>query len=458
METKISYNKKDRGSFLWRLSKKFQFAADKIIPDSFVFCFILTFLVFVLGLIFTKSSPLDMVNYWFKGLWTQSSFAFQMAFMVITCAATAKSRKVKKYMHKLAGLPKSPIGAMILLMAFGYVSSFVNWAFCTVVTPILAMALSKRIKGLHFPMMIAAGYSTMILGQCLGPSASVYALLATKGHFLEGKIGVLTQAQTTYNPMNVILFTILAIFTIILSIMTMPPKDEIVEFRTALDDEEEIIEEEKITIADKLNGSKITMYLIGAAGLVIIVYSFIAKGFLGALDINFVIFIFLTANCFLYNSPRKFVEAYKDNMKLGTEIMIQFPFYGGIQGMMSESGFGQVVVGAILNVANAQNMPVWSYISASIVNLFIPSQGGQWIVQGPLLVDAAQQVNARIPDVINAFVYGDEATNLLQPLYVIPALSVVGMKLKDVWGYMAYIWAFWAIITSIGLYVIPMLL
>ena len=58
--------------------------------------------------------------------------------------------------------------------------------------------------------------------------------------------------------------------------------------------------------------------------------------------------------------------------------------------------------------------------------------------------------------VINAFVYGDEATNLLQPLYVIPALSVVGMKLKDVWGFMAFIWVFWLVITTIGLYVIPM--
>ena len=143
-------------------------------------------------------------------------------------------------------------------------------------------------------------------------------------------------------------------------------------------------------------------------------------------------------------------------MFLTTEIIIQFPFYGGIAGMMMDSGFGAVVVGAIINVANASTMPIWAYISASITNLFIPSQGGQWIVQGPLLVDAAKQVDANMLYVINAFVYGDEATNLLQPLYVIPALSVVGMKLKDVWGFMAFIWVFWLVITTIGFYVIPM--
>jgi len=103
-------------------------------------------------------------------------------------------------------------------------------------------------------------------------------------------------------------------------------------------------------------------------------------------------------------------------------------------------------------------LPLFSYWSASIVNLFIPSQGGQFIIQGPILIDAAIELKANIPHVINAFVYGDEATNLLQPLYVIPALAIVQMKLKDVWGYMAFIWLFWFIFTTIGLIVLPMFL
>ncbi|GHU20422.1 hypothetical protein FACS189475_09220 [Betaproteobacteria bacterium] len=207
---------KSQGNPLWRLSKNFQYAADKLIPDSFVFCLILTFIVFVLGIIFTGTSPLQMVNHWFDGFWTQATFAFQMTLMVLTCATTAKSRQVAKAMDALAKSVRTPTAAMVLLMIFGFVSSFLNWAFCTIVTPILAMRLAKNIKGLHFPMMVAAGYTTMVLGQCLGPSASVYALLATKGHFLEGKLGIMTQAATTYNPMNVVLWIILAVCIVIL--------------------------------------------------------------------------------------------------------------------------------------------------------------------------------------------------------------------------------------------------
>lgn len=444
-----------KSSLLWRVSKKFQFAAEKLIPDSFVFCVILTFIVFIAGIIFTKTSFIDMANHWYNGLWTQMTFAFQMSLMVVTCAVCAKAKQVKKVLVKIASIPKSTIGAMILLMLFGYVSSFINWAFCTVVTPILAMQLSKKVKGLHFPMMIAAGYATMLLGQCLGPSASVYALIATEGHFLFDKIGVLTQDVTVYNPLNVILWIILAIFTILLSVMTRPPKDEIVEY--TLEDEIIVEEEveEKISIADKLNGSRLIMSIIGVVGVILIIYSFVTKGIFTSLNVNFVIFIFIILNCFLYNTPRKFVNSYKENMKLSTEILIQFPFYGGISGMMMDSGFGQIIAQGFVNIASAHTMPVWAYISASFTNLFIPSQGGQWIVQGPLLVDATQQLNGNIVHVINAFVYGDEATNLLQPLYIIPALSVVNMKLKDVWGYMAFIWVFWLVITIVGLYLIP---
>lgn len=454
--TKDSSQKNDKGTFLWRFSKKFNFAAENIIPDPLVFCLILTILVFFAGVIFTEHGLIGMLTSWYNGIWSQIAFAFQMSFMVVTCAVTARSKQVKKLLKGFAKMASTPTAAVILLMAFGYVSSFLNWAFCTIVTPILAMELTKNIKGLHFPMLIAAGYSTMCLGQCLGPSASVYALLAGPDHFLVDKIGVLTQNVTTYNPMNVVVWVILAVGTVILTLRTMPPKQEIVEYNAAGDDIDEEEKEDKNTLADRMNGSKIIMILVGIAGIINIVFTFMQKGFLGALSLNFVIFIFLTANFLLYYTPAKFIAAYRENLSLATDVMIQFPFYGGISGMMADSGLGQIIVGGICQLATAYTLPVFSYISASIVNLFIPSQGGQWIVQGPIIMDAAVKLDANIPQVINAFVYGDEATNLLQPLYVIPALSVVGMKLKDVWGYMAFIWLFWCIATVLGLLVVPL--
>lgn len=444
---------------LWEFSKKFQFAADKIIPDSFVFCIILTLIVFVLGLVLTGTGPLDMVLHWYSGLWSMIAFAFQMSFMVICCGAAAKAPQIERLLSKLAKLPKSSSMAMVILLVFGFVSSLINWAFSLIITPILAMQLSKNVKGLHFPLMIAAGYSTMVLGQCWCPSASVYALLASKGHFMEESIGILTQATTTYNPVNTVLWFILVGFTILLcAFLTKPSPDEIVAYEGTSESESIATledEAEEKTIADKMNQSKFLMIIIGIAGVVYIIHSFVTKGFIPSLNFNFVIFIFLTLNTFLYNTPEKFVTAIRESMKPATQVMLQFPFYGGIMGMMSGSGLTHVLADALVQVATVKTLPFFSYLSASIVNLFVPSQGGQWIVQGPILVEAAKTMNADLPLIINAFVYGDEATNLIQPLYVIPALSLVGMKLKDVWGFMAFIWFGWFIVTSIGLLVLP---
>lgn len=449
--------KKSKGNFLWRLSKKFQYAADQIIPDSFVFCLILTFLVFILSMIFAEHNPLKLINYWYDGFWTQSTFAFQMGIMTITCAAAATAPQVARVMNKMSGWFRKPLGAMVFFMIFGYVTSFINWAFSMIVCPVLAMRLAKKVKGLHFPMMVTAGYTCMILGQCMGPSASVYAVVAGESHALVDVIGVMDQSITCYYPQNVVIWCIVAVLTIVLALFTRPPQDELVEFKGGLDDDFEAPKVEKVTVADKLNYCRPFMWIVGLAGLVVIIYSFITKGVIKSLGVNFIIFLFITINCFLYPHPREFVAAHKKTIPLATDIIIQFPFYGGIAGIMSSSGFAAIVVGALVSISTARTLPVWAYISACIVNLFIPSQGGQWIVQGPLLVSAAIELKADMSLVINAFVYGDETTNLLNPLYLIPALAVVDMKLKDVWGYCAYLCVFWIVIISILLYAIPFL-
>lgn len=444
---------------LWRLSKKFQFAADRIIPDSFVFCVILTLLAFIASLALTPSGPEKIVLGWYNGLWTMIAFAFQMSFMVVCCGAAAKAPLVEKFLSRAARIPKTPSAAMVLLLVFGFISSLINWAFSTILTPIFAMQLSRNVKGLHFPLMIAAGYTTMVLGQTWCPSASLYALVATKGHFLEKSIGTFTQDVTVYNPVNTVLFFILVATVIFLGVFTRPPENEVIMYNPG--PEEKVVavkEDEEETLADKMNGSRILMLIIGAAGLFVIGDSIMKKGIMNSLDFNFVIFLFLTLNAFLYNTPKKFVDAFKDTMRSASEVMLQFPFYGGIMGMMMASGLGKVLADVLIRIASQDTIYMYSFLSAAFVNLFIPSQGGQWIVQGPILMEAGKAMNANLPLIMNAFVAGDEVTNLLQPLYVIPALALVGMKLKEVWGFMAFICTFWLVIASVGFLVLPKLL
>ncbi|MGE4527235.1 MAG: TIGR00366 family protein [Rhodospirillaceae bacterium] len=441
---------------LWSLSKRFQFAADRIIPESFVFCIILTLIAFVLGLAVHGGGPLVLIDGWYNGLWKMIAFAFQMSFMVVTCAAAAKSPAVARGLASVARMAKTPAMAYIVLLVFGAVSSLINWAFSTILTPILAMYLSRNVKGLHFPFMIAAGYSMMILGQTWCPSASIYALSASSGHFLAGKIGVITQDVSVYNPVNTIMFFGTFLLILLLCIFTRPPQDEVIEYQGDITSGASDVEEDtEKTFAGFMNRSRALMWIIGLTGLTLIVRSFLNKGILPSLNFNFVIFMFLTLNCFLYSSPSKFLGAYRDSMRSATDVMIQFPFYGGIMGMMTASGLDKAISNMLATFGTADSFYTLSFLSAALLNLFIPSQGGQWIVQGGILTDAAQQLGAHIPYVMNAFVAGDEVTNLLQPLYLIPALALVGMKLKEAWGICAFLCVFWLGFMSIGFYVLP---
>lgn len=456
---------REKGTVLWKFSKKFSFAAEKIIPDSFVFCVILMLVVFVLSL-FCHQKPIPLLNAWWEGLASQFVLAFQMGLMVIVCGTCARSPQVSKLLSWIASRIHTQTGALILLMAFGYFSSMINWAFCTVVTPILAMHLAKRIKGLHFPMMIAGGYSCMILGQCLGPSATLYSTLATEGSPYAQIVGkTMSVAQTCYNPMNVILWFILAIVFVLLVLFTRPGKDELVELGDIATQADVVPESYKIegkaeNIAEKLNTCKPIMWIVAIFIFAYMAYSFATKGFLGSLNMNFIIFMFIAINCLLFPQPSQWIRAHADSAHLATDVMLQFPFYGAIMGMMYlPNGLGSVLINGMVSIANAHTLPIFCFLSACLVNLFIPSQGGQFTVQGPLIVGAVHQIHgSSLVNCLNAFVYGDECTNLLQPLYVIPALSVVGMKLKDVWGFMAFICVFWIAIVCLGLYFIPMLL
>ncbi len=460
----MSTKTKSKGTPLWQISKKFNFAAEKIIPDSFVFCVVLTIVVAILSLILCGKGPVELLTAWWDGLSSQFTLAFQMGLMVVVCATCARSPQVSKLLDGLSSLVHTRTAALILLMAFGYVSSMLNWAFCTIVTPILAMQLAKRIKGLHFPMMVAGGYACMILGQCLGPSATLYSNLATEGSSYAEIVGqTMSVADTCYNPMNVILWVVLAVCFVLLVLFTQPGEDELVELRNIAAQADAKPKDyqnhdKPTTFAEKMNTCKPIMWVVGAAIFIYIIYSIATKGFFGTLNMNMVIFMFIGINCFLFPQPHSWIEAHADSMHLATDVMLQFPFYGAIMGMMYvEGGLGSVIVNAIVSVANAHTMPIFSFLSACIVNLFIPSQGGQFTVQGPLIVQAVNSIEgANLVNCLNAFVFGDECTNLLQPLYVIPALSVVGMKLKDVWGFMAFICVFWVVITCLGLYFIPM--
>lgn len=168
-------------------------------------------------------------------------------------------------------------------------------------------------------------------------------------------------------------------------------------------------------------------------GFTVVIYWFVKNGF--NIELNFFNFLMLFLSILLHGSPRKFYTAFAQGLNMAWGIALQYPFYAGIQGMIASSGLGTIMSSWFISIATPATFPFWTYISASIVNLFIPSSGGILLVQGPILLEAGAKLGLTYPEIIRPFMVGEQVSNLVQPFFAIPILAMAGLKMKDIMGY-----------------------
>ncbi len=414
--------------------------AKKYIPDPMIFAIILTILTYILGIILTKNTPFKMVLYWYKGFWILLKFAMQMSIVLVTGYALATTPVVQKFLKWLANIPKTSVGATYMVAFVASVAGFINWGLGLIVGAIFALEVGrqsyKNNKKFHYPLLVAAGYAGLAVWHG-GLSGSAPLLVATKGNFMEKAIGkIIPVSQTIGSTLNIAMIVILLIFVpLILALMTPKKEEKIVVIPENIREPSKISEKPKSewTFADKLENSIILSMTIAAGGLVYIIYYFATHGF--ALNLNIVNFTFLIVGIILHKRPMEYVNAVSDGIRGTAGIVLQFPFYAGIMGMMKFSGLVAIIAGWFVSISTPTTFPVLSYISAAIVNLFVPSGGGQWAVQGPVLVEAAKTLHVPISKTIMAFAYGDEWTNLFQPFWALPLLGICGVRARDIMGY-----------------------
>jgi len=424
---------------LERMGNYFSRWAHKYMPDPMIFAILLTILTYILGLIFTKSTWFQMLLDWYKGFWVLLKFGMQMCVILVTGYALATTAPVQKFLKWLANIPKTTAGAAMLVALVAVIAGLINWGLGLIVGAIFALEVGRQgylnNRKFHYPLLVAAGYAGLAVWHG-GLSGSAPLLVATKGHFLEKQIGIIPVSKTLGSPLNITVLIVMLIM-IPLVMYLMSPKDES-KIKTIAPElchvgEEEGTPKSEWTFADKLENSILLSWIIGLGGLIYIFYYFGKHGF--ALNLNIVNFTFLIVGIILHKRPIAYVRAISDGVRGCAGIILQFPFYAGIMGMMKFSGLVAVIAGWFVAISNATTYPIFTYISACIVNIFVPSGGGQWAVQGPVLVKAAETLHFSIPKTIMAMAYGDQWTNLFQPFWALPLLGICGVRARDIMGY-----------------------
>jgi len=428
---------------------------QRYLPDAFLFAVILTLVVFVMGILMTASSPIQMVKYWGTGFWDLLDFAMQMALIVVTGYVLANTPLVKKGLEKMSRLANSPGQAILLVTFVAAIASLINYGFGLVVGALLAIQVVKRVPSVDYRLLVASAYSGFLLWHG-GLSASIPLLIATPEHFLEDTIGIIPVTETIFSSFNLFIIFVLLITLPFLNRILMKSREGL-EITNPADWENNNFEDEfeeedttkELTPSDRLENSQIISILIGLLGLAFIIYHFATNGF--DLNINLVNLIMLFLGILLHRTPRRFLHSVNNAVKNVGGIIVQFPFYAGIMGMMVASGLSEQMSLWFIGISNEFTYPLFTFLSAGLVNFFVPSGGGQWAVQGPIMIPAGIEIGVDTAKTAMAVAWGDAWTNMIQPFWALPLLAIAGLRVRDIMGFCVIILIYSFFPIAIGL-------
>ena len=425
---------------------------NRWLPDAFLFAVILSIVVYVAGMFATKLGPIDMLVAWASndGFWGLLSFSMQMALVLVLGSACASAKPFKKALRFLAGLCHNNFQAIIVTTFVSTICCWLNWGFGLVIGALLAKEVVRRVPTVDYPLLIASAYSGFVIWHA-GLSGSIPLDLAAGKVFGE----VTYQAaisQTIFHPVNIIMCLVILIGMPLINYAMHPDKEHTITIDPVLlkDEEEKVYKIE--TPADKIEHSKILWGILTVAGFVYIVYYFVKGGTLG---LNIVNFIFMFLGIALHGDLRRYVDAIVQAASGAAGVLLQFPFYAGIMGMMiTQNEAGVSLAGVISNffvgISNNTTFPLLSFLSAGIVNFFVPSGGGQWAVQGPIMMPAGQALGIDAGRTAMAVAWGDQWTNMIQPFWALPALGIAKLSARDVMGYLVVILIFVGLVACAG--------
>ncbi len=406
-----------------------------LIPSPLALAIILSFVVYFFALIFTSpidsetAYPLQLLNFYQKGFWDLLAFAMQMMLILVLGNVLALTPVFQRLIKIILSKVRSGTTAILLTAFFSLLLSYFNWGLGLIFSALLARSIAENAKQvsmkLNYPLLVAAAYSGMMVWHG-GLSGSAPLKVAESNHFLSHLMGVIPVSETIFSTMNLILYASFLLLIPLTFFLISKIKSNTFTKQSELP--------ETVDISSTQTKRQYLGTSLGILLAFIAIYQFYLTG-LSALNINLINLILLSLGLLLYANLDQFMKAVNTAISSSSGIMIQFPIYAGIMGLMKYSGLAEVFTKSLISISSATTLPIYGFLSAAVVNFFVPSGGGQWAVQGPILIEAAQQLGVSIPKTIMALAYGDQLTNMIQPFWAIPLLSITGVKAKSIIPY-----------------------
>lgn len=413
--------------------------AERYIPNPYLYAVVLTFITVAAAFIWTDSPAGTVIDAWYKGIWEILAFALQMALVLVTGVTLADAPFVRRLLQRLAGVPQQQAGAAITVFLAAALGSWLNWGFGLVVGALVAREIAKRLREVDFSFLVAAAYMGFMVWAS-GLSSSIALATATHGSALNivekvtGQVaGFHETIFTAYNLVPVVV--LLVVLPVTLAYMAPEPA------HMKRVDPQLLIEQDTLpqaaprtrTFATVLEDSWLLTLLLVLMGVWYEVHAIASSGF--HLDINGFIFIVLMLGLLFHWRPIRYVRSFEASARTVGPILLQFPLYGGIMGIMTGTGLAAVIAQSFVAFSSSRTLPFWSFIASNIISLFVPSGGGHWAVQGPFMVPAAVKLHVSPAMTAMATAMGEQTANMVQPFWALPILAIARLGIKDIMGY-----------------------
>ncbi|MEM5383032.1 TIGR00366 family protein [Paraburkholderia phymatum] len=436
---------------------------ERVMPDPFVLSIALTFVVAVLALVIAPQGKMPtLLDAWYTGTFGILGFALQMILILATGYAIAEAPIVQRGLRALAAHAQTPARAALLVFPVVAIAAWLNWGLGLIVGAMLSREIARRVK-VDFAWLVAGSYSAWSICNS-GLSSSIALSQASHGNALnlvEKATGhVVPLSETIFAPF-VFIPTLLVVIVMTVIFIKMHPKPEnVVAFHNADEDAGNAADAdphartgESASFAARLEQSMLGTLLLLALGIGYLWMAWHGKEF--DLDINTTILIFLLIGLALQRTPIAYANAIRRAARQTGSMLLQYPVYGGIMGIMKGTGLASMIAKAFVTIASPAMLPMWSFLSSLIITLLVPSAGGHWAVQGPFVLPAAMSLHASVPRTAMGVAMAENVSNMLQPFWAVPIVAIAGIRIQRVMGYTAVTFAVSLVIYAVALWLVP---
>ena len=427
----------------------------RYLPSPFTIAIVLTFVTILLAWIFApikgdNNRLFEILSHWESGIWNNNLlvFAYQMMLILVLGHVLVLSKPMERLIMRITQFVSNTSNAAVLVALPTMLVAFFNWGLGLIFGAILARKVGEFAQenniALNYPLIGAAGYSGLMVWHG-GISGSAPIKVSEDGHLhgLMSNISLgpemellpdsISTASTVFSTWNLIIFLLVVIsisaLVYFLGKKTAATKLELENYQFKKTDKKDL------SGAEKLDHSPLLAISVGLLILLVFLLQYFEA--FRALNItpNMLNFFMLGLAILLHGSFKNFLNAVEEAITDVSGILIQFPLYFGIMGIMSNSGMIGQISDFFVSISTDLTLPIFTFFSAALVNIFVPSGGGQWAVQGPLVIQSALQLGVPLPKAIMALAYGDQITNMLQPFWALPLLGITKLKAKEILPY-----------------------